>query len=298
MSRDWESVFTKWAKGPSEAEQEKAENSKRQINQAIQASRKLKTRKIKVFAQGSYKNRVNVQRDSDVDIGVVYCDAFLYGSSDYVKAELNKKLDFTDYIYPVFKNDVEEALVARFGRDAVTRGSKSFDVTANTCRVESDVAAFFEYRLYASVTDYISGVVMLPDNGSPSRIINWPDQHYENGVSKNHATGRRYKRVVRILKKLSNEMANEGMKSAKDTPSFLIECLVFNASNLGFECPAYKDMVRNVLAELFYITMTKERCRKLGEVSKRKRLFAKYQPWSMESANQFLGDAWHYIGYK
>ena len=42
MSRDWESVFTTWSKGPGKTEQERAENAERQIRQAIQTSDKLK----------------------------------------------------------------------------------------------------------------------------------------------------------------------------------------------------------------------------------------------------------------
>ncbi len=76
MNRDWESVFTTWSQGPSKTEQERAENAERQIRQAIHASEKLKNRNVKVFTQGSYRNRVNVRKDSDVDIGVVCFDTF------------------------------------------------------------------------------------------------------------------------------------------------------------------------------------------------------------------------------
>ena len=64
MSRDWESDFKAWSQGPGKTEQERAENAEVQVRQAIQASEKLKNRNIKVFTQGSYKNRVNVRQDS------------------------------------------------------------------------------------------------------------------------------------------------------------------------------------------------------------------------------------------
>lgn len=298
MSRDWESVFTTWSQGPSKTEQERADNAERQIRKAIQASPKLQNRDIKVFTQGSYRNRVNVRKDSDVDIGVVCFDAFFPDyPDDNVKAELNKSFSDGIYTYAVFKNEVEEALVARFGREAVSRGSKSFDIKKNTYRVESDVAAFFEHRRYTSISHYLSGVEMIPDDYSPPRVRNWPEQHYGNGVSKNSVTSRRYKRVVRILKTLSNEMASNEIKSAKDAPSFLIECLVFNASNTCFEYSSYKPMVRTVLAELFNNTIDDEKCSEWGEVSELKYLFKGSQPWTRQGAHQFLSDAWNYIGY-
>lgn len=299
MSRDWESIFTTWAQGPSKTEQDRAENAERQIRQAIQASPNLQNRNIKVFTQGSYRNRVNVRRDSDVDIGVVCFDAFFPEYTDNnVKTLLEKS--FTDgiYTYATFKNELEQALVARFGRAAVSRGSKSFDVKENTYRVESDVVAFFEHRRYTSSTNYISGVEMIPDDFRPPRIRNWPEQHYANGVGKNDATNRRYKRIVRILKSLSNEMSANGIKSAKDAPSFLIECLVFNASNPCFNYIEFRPMVREVLAELFNNTMTDEKCSTWGEVSELKYLFRPSQPWTREGAHRFLSDAWDYIGLK
>jgi len=298
MSRDWESVFSTWAQGPSKTEQEKAENAERQIRQAIQASEKLKNRNILVFTQGSYRNRVNVRKDSDVDIGVVCYDAFFPEyPDDNVKAQLSESFSNSIYTYAVFKNELEEALVARFGRASVSRGSKSFDIKENTYRVESDVAAFFEHRRYITTTKYLSGVEMIPDNYSPPRVRNWPNQHYENGVAKNDNTSRRYKRVVRILKTLSNEMAAKDIKSAKDAPSFLIECLVFNAPNNCFNDIAFKPMVRSVLASLFNDTLTEEKCSEWGEVNELKYLFRSSQPWTRQSAHQFLSDAWDYIGY-
>jgi hypothetical protein len=298
MSRDWETVFSRWAQGPSKTEQERAENAERQIRQAIQNSSKLQNRDIKVFTQGSYRNRVNVRKDSDVDIGVVCFDAFFPDyPDDNIKAQLNESFSDGTYTYLTFKNELEEALVARFGQAAVSRSSKSFDIKENTYRVESDVAAFFEHRRYTSVTQYLSGVEMRPDDQNPLIVRNWPDQHYDNGVSKNGSTSRRYKRVVRILKTLSNEMSEKGVKSAKEAPSFLIECLVFNASNACFEPLNYKSMVRMALAELFNNTINDEKCLEWGEVSELKYLFKGSQPWTRQSAHQFLSDAWDYIGY-
>ena len=299
MSRDWESIFTTWSQGPSKTEQERAENAERQIRQAIQASEKLKNRNIKVFTQGSYRNRVNVRQDSDVDVGVLCADTYFPEyPDDNVKMELAKSFIPATYEYATFKNELEEALVARFGRAAVTRGSKAFDIKANTYRVESDVAAFFEHRRYVTSTYHHTGVEMIPDDYQPPSVKNWPEQHYQNGVSKNDATTRRYKRVVRVIKKLSNEMASKDVQSAKDAPSFLIECLVFNASTSCFEYQTFKPMVRAVLAELFNNTLSDEKCSEWGEVSELKYLFRVSQPWTRESAHQFLNDAWNYIGYE
>lgn len=299
MSRDWEAVFTTWSTGPSETEKQRAENAERQIREAIAASDKLRSRNIRVFTQGSYRNRVNVRKDSDVDIGVLCFDTYFPEyPDDNVKARLAESAAPATYAYATFKNELEEALVARFGRPSVSRGSKAFDIKANSYRVEADVAAFFEHRRYTSEFRYLSGVEMRPDDGKPYIVRNWPEQHYENGVSKNDVTGRRYKRIVRIIKTLSNEMSANGVQSASSTPSFLVECLVWNTPNELLTGATYQTTVRATLAHLFNSTITDEKCSEWGEVSELKYLFRRSQPWTRIGTHQFLSDAWNYIGFE
>ena len=299
MIRDWESIFTTWAQGSSETEKTKSENAERQVREAIAASPKLQKRNIVVFTQGSYRNRVNVRKESDVDIGILCYDTFFPDyPDDNIKMMLEQRMDKADYTYATFKNEIEEALVGRFGRSSVVRGNKAFDVKENSYRVEADVAAFFEHRRYTSQTEYISGVEMIPDNLKPIIVRNWPEQHYRNGVYKNDNTQRRFKRIVRVLKTLSNEMASEGIAVAKQTPSFLTECLVWNAPTSSFSFETYKSMLRNVLAHLFNNTLTAEKCLEWGEVSELKYLFRSSQPWTYQQAHNFISSAWDYVGYE
>lgn len=299
MSRDWEAVFATWSSGPSETEKQRADNAERQIREAIAASDRLRSRDIRVFTQGSYRNRVNVRKESDVDVGVLCFDTYFPEyPDDNVKARIVETAEPATYAYATFKNELEEALVARFGRSSVTRGSKAFDVKANSYRVEADVAAFFEHRRYTSQYHYLSGVEMIPDNHIPYMVRNWSEQHYENGVSKNDAAGRRYKRIVRILKTLSNEMSAVGIQSASTTPSFLVECLVWNTPNELLVKETYQAAIRATLAHLFNSTISDEECSEWGEVSELKYLFRASQPWTRVGAHKFLSDAWDYIGFE
>ncbi len=295
---DWVNRFASWAASPSVTEQQRAENAESMIRSAIQISPKLSQRTIRVFTQGSYRNRVNVRKDSDVDIGVLCFDTFFPEYPDENVKLARKSFDVSAvYTYAQFKNELEEALVAKFGRSAVTRGSKSFDVSETSYRVEADVAAFFEHRRYTTVNDYLSGVEMIPDDLRPPMVRNWPEQHYSNGVTKNSVTSRRFKRVVRILKTLSNEMSANGISSAGRTPSFLVECLVWNAPNANFLNDSYWAMTRSVLAWLFNNTRTDESCKDWGEVSNLKYLFNASQPWTRAEAHRFISDAWDYVGF-
>src|SRR6185437_15613243 len=104
----------------------------------------------------------------------------------------------------------------------VTRGKKAFDIHENTYRIDADAIACFEYRRYEDNGTYLTGTSFQPDSGK--RVINWPEQNYENGVAKNGETGQRFKNVVRIFKRLRNKMAEEDIAAAEPIPSFLIEC--------------------------------------------------------------------------
>ena len=199
------------------------------------------------------------------------------------------------YHYPQFKDEVEEALVNEFGRKSVYRGNKAFDIKANTHRVDADVAPFFEHRRYSKNGRFISGVQLLSDNGG--KVVNWPEQHYDNGVSKNSECNKRYKRSVRILKKLCNEMEENKVFQAYFIPGFLIECLVWNVPNKYFGQDSYYLDVKNVLAYLFNNTRTDKNCSEWGEVSELKYLFRSNQAWTRQQAHNFIDAAWDYVGF-
>jgi hypothetical protein len=298
-TRDWERTFESWSTAPGTAQQRKAENAERAVRAAIDGSAELSAMEVRVFAQGSYRNRTNVRLESDVDICVCLMDKF---TTRLDNGLTNSDVEIKDdpYTPADFKNSVEHALRTHFGADGVTRGKKAFDVHENTYRIDADVVPALEYRWYFrdgnGAIQRISGVAIFPDGGS--RIENYPEQHYTNGVDKNSRTGRRYKDVVRVIKRLRNEMKDEGIQSAAKTPSFLIESLVWNAPDEGFDHDSYVDDIRYVLAHLFNESRSDDSCKAWLEVNGIKWLFHPTQSWSRQQAHSFVGDAWDYVGFK
>ncbi|MDX2198762.1 MAG: nucleotidyltransferase [Phycisphaerae bacterium] len=295
MGRDWENTFRSWGQPPSQSERDRCENAERAIRKAIAASATLAARSITVFAQGSYANRTNVRQDSDVDICVLCRDVFYYDLPTGVASE-SYGITPATYEYARFKNEVGTALTDYFGYTAVTRGNKAFDVHANTYRIDADVVPAFEYRRYTSASAYHEGTKFLPDNGG--QVINWPTQNYDNGVSKNRLTGERFKAMVRIMKRLRNEMAEATIAAATPIASFLQECLVWNVPDEEFGHDAYKADVRHVIAYLWNNTRGLDACGEWGEINELKYLFKGGQPWTREQVNAFLQAAWDYIGFQ
>lgn len=290
----WEDKFKKWSTGPGKSEQERCENAIYMIKSAISASDELKSKSINVFLQGSYRNKVNVQADSDVDVGIVCSDVF-YGVYPQGYSRDSFGYVAASYTFDDFKNDVGDALIAKFGKAAVTRGSKAFDIKANSYRIEADVAPFMEHRRFNTNGTYITGVQQFSDDGK--KIINWPEQHYENGVNKNNLTSRKYKRTVRVFKKLTNEMAANGIEEAKGIPGFLCECLIWNVPNNYFDQTSFYEVLRSAIIYV-YEELGKESSDKWGEVSELKYLFGSNQKWTKQKARQLLVSAWNYVGYE
>ena len=292
----WEDSFRSWASPPAETERTKCDNAVRAIRKAVDASSSLKDRSIRVFAQGSYCNRTNVRQDSDVDVCLMCSDSFFFDlPPNTARADFGLNSPAT-YHYPAYKSDVETALTSHFGKTGIKRGNKAFDIHENTYRIDADAVPTFEYRRYAPDGSFSEGVSFYPDTGE--RIINWPDQNYENGVAKNQATAQRFKAVVRILKRLRIKMAEENVQAAIPIPSFLVECLVWNVPNHHFGHDTYKAEVRAALAYLFNNTLAAEDCTEWGEVNELKYLFRGNKPWTMQQAHAFLSAAWDYLGFE
>ncbi len=293
-----EADFRDWSKPPT-TEDQRCTNAESVVRNAIRSYPAFATRIIEVFPQGSYRNGTNVRVNSDVDICVRCMDVcFTNLPQGYTTSDFGL-VDAT-YTYAEFKDDVERALRAYLGPTAaISRGTKAIDLHENTYRVDADVVPTFEHRRYSvpnGVPTYISGTELRPDGGG--RIINWPHQNYENGTAKNNATGTRFKKLVRVLKRLRDEMVDEGSATAKPIPSYLIECLVWNAPNSAFVDDQYAANLQSILLHLYSNTQSDAACNEWGEVNELKYLFREGQPWTRADVNSFVVAAWNRAGFK
>lgn len=217
----------------SETEETKMENARIAIMKALGSSEILKSNAYEVFGQGSYANNTNIRNNSDIDINVCYTDAYYYDLPDNVTRQDLGLTGSVQYDYTLFKNDIEKMLVAYFGRTNVLRKNKCIHVNGNSYRAEIDVVPTWKYRNYIGKNGtYNEGVILYSDD--QNRVINYPKQHFTNGVNKNNVTLRRYKRLVRIIKNLKIKMEDTGYYQNNRITSFLIEGLVYNYPNAKY----------------------------------------------------------------
>ena len=297
-SRDWDAVFARMASSPSQTEQEKIEAAERAVQRAIDSSTALTGRTLKVFAQGSYRNRTNVRADSDVDVCVRCADTIFFDAPPFFTPAGHGPV-----VYPFdqFRTDVGAALTAHFGARSVRAGRKAFDIHENTYRIAADVVPTLLYRQYRFGLPPIEGTGFL---SAGQRIINFPDQHYDNGIAKNKATGRRFKGVTRILKSLRYEMLDNGIPSAAGVQSYELECMVWNAPTplFGMTMPflgiyaetGIRQPLKAILEHLYAGTASDQACAAWKEVNDIKPLFGAGQPWTREGARSFIADVWAY----
>lgn len=297
---NWEDSFWSWAKGPGDTEKEKCERAEAAIRKAIDAHEELSAMNISVFPQGSYRHKTNVRADSDVDICVRLNTTFF---TDYPPGKTHGDFGNEDgsITFAAYRNLVQTALTDYFGDDVVTRGDKAFNIHENTYRIDSDVVAAFEHRRYRYRDDgtsyHVSGIGFDTDGGK--RIINWPERNYSNGLEKHNETGKRFRKVVRVLKHLRNKMQAERIESAEGIASCLIEHLVYNVPSTSFGHDTLQKDVREVLAHIFNNTRSDEECKEWVEVNYREWLFkGTKQPWTREKSHAFISAAWDYLGFE
>lgn len=308
MARDWHELFKAWSKPPSDTEEAKATRSAGMINDAVRQTGILNARDFRVYATGSYRNNTNVKGGSDVDVALVLQSAFFYTLPAGITASMVGLGPQPVATLTQFRSEVHRALAQKFGTDVKPR-NKTFNIVGNSGRLPADATPFLLHRRYTGERGaggswlYLEGVETRPSSDSTKQVINWHQEHYDNGVARNTVTKRRFKRVARILKRLSDDMATNGNATAKAAAapmaSFLLECLVFNAPDKCFnrEESGYYSDVREVIAHCFHETKEEAKAAKLLEVNKRKYLFGAHQKWTRAQANEFLLRAWHHVGF-
>ena len=293
-----EQQLATWAKPPSDTEKDRCANAVALIKDAIRSDPILSSKgNIKIFGQGSYQNHTNVRLDSDVDVCVLFKGFFLF---DLPQGRTPREFDIVpaqDYPFLTYKNSVEVALRRKFSGNSVNRGNKSIKLKSNTNRVEADVVPAFEYRRYTgqytagSGYEYYDGIKLHTDGGE--WIVNHPRQHGYSGNAKNSQTSRRYKRIVRLLKKI-----NYGLREDGYIPSFLVECLAWNVPDSIFlQNSTYADKLREILRHIY--SYTKGQNAGLSdewlEISQLFYLFKGNLKWTKENAANFASEAWDYV---
>jgi hypothetical protein len=207
------------------------------------------------------------------------------------------ELGYTPVMPPIatdeFRRRVEEAMVRAFGSMVDTSPDKHIGVAAGTGTLDADVVPCFQLHRYDSPGIYVVGHRLFPKSGG--HVDNYPGQNYKNGVAKNNVTGRRYKEIVRCVKRVVGELHDDGL-IARDYPGYLIECLVYNVPNGRFGHDRRYDDMQAVFRYLWNGLKDRDVYSEWHEPSELKMLFRGRSDRIPGNALRVIDTAWDRIG--
>jgi hypothetical protein len=297
-SRDWE-AWLATASGPaSPTEEDQRNRTESRIRDAIARAPDIPS-SVRVYAKGSYANNTNVRRDADVDVAVEWIEQFkvmTWGKTEGMTAEQLGYIPVFDMISPAeFRRRVEQAVIDAFSPSAVdTTPDKHIGVAAGTNTLDADVVPCIQLNRYDDVGVCVVGHRIFPKSGA-APVDNYPQQNYDNGVAKNNSTSRRYKEIVRCVKRLVAELYDERI-IPRDYPGYLLECLLYNVPNDYFGHARRYDDMQAVLRHLWSGLGSEDTYLEWTEPSELLMLFRGRPDRIPENARNVIEKAWQRIG--
>jgi hypothetical protein len=225
------------------------------------------------------------------------------------------------------RSEVEAALRAEFPGQVDASGTVAIEVESSTARVDADVVPCFSYEYRFASGGHRDGTrVFRRTTGS---FENFPQQQLDQGRAKNSRTNQRFKRAVRVLKRVENAMVGDNVH--REVPSFLVECLVYNCPDRLLTPYSWSDRIRGLLVHIWDATqgdaepgahelwlevneskgpaqnylrdsVRNPACQtpcegRSSSASDPKYLFCTHQSWTRGDARDFSKAAWNYLGF-
>jgi hypothetical protein len=285
------------------------ERAARMVRDGLAQSAWLSKEDVTVHAQGSYHNNTNVRLDSDMDLRALHPGIKVQYDDNVHVDSANKVLGYTFngpslvHQNARMRTEMAAALRVAFGAGNVdATGGRAIHVKALPgSRAEVDVVpAFVLHHVAWNIAyqryDTTHGVAIMSNVGVST--FNFPEQHHANGVAKRERTKLRFKRSVRMLKRLRNEMAGLGIRAGEPIPSYLIECLAYRVEDRHYlvEADDYFDRTRRIIYRLQELIADPAWVADATEVNDVKRLFGNWQRWTPAQVAAFLSAAGAYLG--
>ena len=123
-----------------------------------------------------------------------------------------------------FRHRALRAMSERYG-DAATSGRKTIKLAKGNLHADADLVVTLSYK--EGIALYLSD--------EKRWVVSFPQQHHQRGLKKEEATGRRFKRTIRMFKAARNQLVATKALTKDDAPSYFIECLLYNVPDQLFK---------------------------------------------------------------
>ena len=227
-----------------------------------------------VFLQGSYKNGTNLSRDSDVDLVVRLAHELRPDVAALSGEQLQENVfhQTAHKRWRSFRRHALRAMKVRYG-DAVTSGRKTIKLAKGELQADADLVITLSYK--GGIGFYLSD--------ERRWVVSYPQQHHQRGLEKEEATGRRFKRTIRMFKAARNVLVDRGVLTKDGAPSYFIECLLYNVPDSLF-APKLAPTYTGILDWLKTAKLNDSKCQN-GQV----RLFGQgREQWTVKKARAFV----------
>lgn len=292
-----ESTLQSWTYPLSKTEEQRVQNTISMIKSAVMNHAQLQNFDIEIFLQGSYANNTNVKQESDVDVCVMLRSAFF---CNYAKGKNGSNYGYidSDVKYLQYKSYVIDSMNEKFGEQSIKLKNKSLSIASNSYHVNADVVPAFQYRDFNSIRnmgsdEYIEGIKFFASD--ETEVINYPKIHICNGRKKNIDTNYRYKKLVRIIKHIRNNMIDDEIIENDKITSFLIECLIWNVPDeIIIKDVKWQEIIEKTIV---YLCSSFENMHYLTfkEVSGYLNLFDETRKWTAMDTQYFLIHLYDYL---
>ncbi|OLB79020.1 MAG: hypothetical protein AUI16_02325 [Alphaproteobacteria bacterium 13_2_20CM_2_64_7] len=303
--QSWNDRLAHWERPASDSEEEMIERAATMVRQIMSHNSWFAAEAVEIAPQGSYYNNTNVRQESDIDLRAVHPMIHVVYGDQVVKEYADSTLRYAfggrtfDEVAGQMRIEMARELIATFGALNVgADGNKAIRVKGVPgSRAPVDVVPCFNLHVVhwdtvAHQYFVIKGIAIFSCDGRLT--INFPDQHHGNGMQKRARTQLRFKRNVRMLKRLRDELVTGNVIKGEEVPSFLLECLVYAVEDDYFLVEAddrYGRLTR-VVRRIHEQLDDPAWLRTAIEINGVKLLFGSHQAWTADSAKTFTAAAW------
>lgn len=298
--RSWNERLTHWERPASDHEEDKIQRAARMARALVARSPLLMAEGVTVEPQGSYFNNTNVRLEADMDLRIQMPGVKVHYGPGVDPVAADGLFEYVDTgrslndVNMLVRNELARRARDMFGDGAVDdSGNKAIAVDGlSGSRADCDLVPAFTLSAVMAATDglyTVDGVAILSRDGGWT--MNFPRQHHANGIDKRARTRHRFKRVVRMLKRLNYELAELG--TGQRLPGFLIESLAYAVEDDFYlvESDDRYDRLCRVLNRLAALLSDSAWTEAATEINDIKFLFHPAQSWSVAMAQNFVAAA-------
>jgi hypothetical protein len=304
--QSWNDRLAHWERPASNSEEVMIERAATAVRTLMSRNKWFADEGVRIAAQGSYYNNTNIRQESDMDLRAVHPMIHVLYGDHVVKQCADSVLGYRfgertfDHVVWQMRIEMTSEFIDAFGALNVdSDGKKAIRVEGIPgSRAPIDVVPCFDLHFVlwdAVASEYlvIKGIAIFSRDGGIT--INFPDQHHENGMEKRARTELRFKKNVRMLKHLRDELAAGGVIRQRDVPSFLVECLVYAVEDDFFlvEADDRYDRLIRVVRRVHEKLDDPAWLRTATEINGVKLLFGSHQAWTADFAKRFSAAAWN-----